>query len=91
MYRTEEQRISESIEYLDPLKKKEVADKLEAYYYKEKWGIAPSECNTQDCNILKPLVELTAQVIALLANTIVDAGEGACLLYKYIKTYKTIK
>jgi hypothetical protein len=91
VYRSDEQRISESIEYLDPLKKKEVADELEAYYYKEKWGVAPSECNVQDCNILEPLVELTVQVIALLANTIVDAGEGAYLLYKYIKKYKTIK
>ena len=91
MYRTSEQKISDSLEYLDPNTKENIANELENYAYRQRWGVNPSEYNTQDCNILEPLVELTVQVIALLANTIVDAGEGAYLLYKYIKKYKTIK
>ena len=83
MYRSDEQKIAESLEYLDPLQKKDIADKLESYAFKQRWGINPSY--DTDNNILEPLIELVAGGIALLANTVVDAYEGAFILYKYIK------
>ena len=89
MYRSSEQKISDSLEYLDPNTKEHIANELEAYAYRERWGINPSYDTDND--ILTPLVEILAEGIALLANTVVDAYEGAFILYKYIKKYKSIK
>ena len=85
MYRTDNERIYDSLENLDPIQKREVTKQLEAYSYETKWGSEPPAQMNTDCNIVEPLAELILITGKFLCNWISDACEGAAILYRCIK------
>lgn len=88
MYRTDNERIYDSLESLNPIQKREVAKQLEAYGYEVKWGSKPPAQMNTDCNIVEPLAELILFTGKFLCKWICDACEGAVILYKCIKKEK---